>query len=185
MGVLPYYSSVSLGTRTLLSVDQLWAEQRIDARFRDLHRLELPPSNGVCYTIPYEPDSRPSSLLLVSAASKRGGAGKASTVSSQVAAAALGFHQVSSSLHVGKLSNAQVGELMHRRGARDLSYNPEFHSRTKHVQRRHFFVRDMVEAFELVVPLVKTADNDADFFTKPMKPADFFRHRATLMNIKA
>ena len=34
-------------------------------------------------------------------------------------------------------------------------------------------------------PLVKTADNDADFFTKPMKPADFFRHRATLMNIKA
>ena len=42
----------------------------------------------------------------------------------------------------------------------------------------------MVEAFELVVPFVKTEDNDADFFTKPMKPVDFFRHRATIMNIK-
>ena len=42
----------------------------------------------------------------------------------------------------------------------------------------------MVEAFELVVPFVKTEDNDADFFTKPMKPVDFFRHSATIMNIK-
>jgi len=33
--------------------------------------------------------------------------------------------------------------------ARDVSYNPEHHDRMKHVQRRHFFVRDMVESFEM------------------------------------
>ena len=37
----------------------------------------------------------------------------------------------------------------------------------KHVQRRHFFIRDMVESFEIEVPFVRTADNIADFFTKP------------------
>jgi hypothetical protein len=53
--------------------------------------------------------------------------------------------------------------------ARDVSYNPEHHYRMKHVQRRHFFIRDMVESFEIEVPFVRTADNLADFFTKPMK----------------
>ena len=33
------------------------------------------------------------------------------------------------------------------KSARDISYNPEHHDRMKHVHRRHFFVRDMVESF--------------------------------------
>ena len=37
----------------------------------------------------------------------------------------------------------------------------------KHVQRRHFFVRDMVESFEINVPYVPTADNVADFSRIP------------------
>ena len=53
--------------------------------------------------------------------------------------------------------------------ARDVSYNPEHHDRMKHVQRRHFFIRDMVESFEIEVPFVRKADNIADFFTKPMR----------------
>ena len=31
------------------------------------------------------------------------------------------------------------------KGARDLAYNPEHHSKTKHIDRRHFFVRELVE----------------------------------------
>ena len=69
------------------------------------------------------------------------------------------------------------------KSARDISYNPEQHSRMKHVLRRHFFVRDMVEEFEISVPFVRTADNWADFFTKPMKSAkEFTRMRAEIMN---
>ena len=60
--------------------------------------------------------------------------------------------------------------------ARDVSYNPEHHDKMKHVQRRHFFVRDMVESFEIEVPFVRTAENLADFFTKPIKSASQFRY---------
>ena len=67
--------------------------------------------------------------------------------------------------------------------ARDVSYNPQHHDRMKHVQRRHFFVRDMVESFELEVPFVRTADNLADMFTKPMKNAnEFHKLRRFVMN---
>ena len=52
----------------------------------------------------------------------------------------------------------------------------------KHVSRRHYFVRDMVEAFEIVVPFVPTAKNIADFFTKPVEPRKFYEFRAIAMN---
>ena len=66
--------------------------------------------------------------------------------------------------------------------ARDVSYNPEHHNRMKHVQRRHFFVRDMVESLEIEVPFVRTADNLADFFTKPLPAAQFYALRRQIMN---
>ena len=69
------------------------------------------------------------------------------------------------------------------KAARDISYNPEQHDRMKHVQRRHFFVRDMVESFEITVPYVATADNIADFFTKQMHSwKQFYRFRRVIMN---
>ena len=44
----------------------------------------------------------------------------------------------------------------------------------KHVQRRHYFVRDMVEKGEIRVIKVDTAVNTADVFTKHLPPE---RHR--------
>ena len=46
----------------------------------------------------------------------------------------------------------------------------EWMNRTKHIQRRHFFIREMVEEGRLIVPFVRTSDNLADFFTKPLNP---------------
>ena len=67
--------------------------------------------------------------------------------------------------------------------ARDVSYNPEHHDRMKHVQRRHFFIRDMVESFEIEVPFVRTNEQLADFLTKPMKsPKQFHALRKQIMN---
>ena len=43
--------------------------------------------------------------------------------------------------------------------AQNLAYNPEHHERTKHIHRRHFFVREKVEEGLLSVPFVRTADN--------------------------
>ena len=42
----------------------------------------------------------------------------------------------------------------------------------------------MVEAEEIIVPLVRTDDNAADFLTKPMTPEKFVKFRDFLMNIK-
>lgn len=69
------------------------------------------------------------------------------------------------------------------KAARDLAYNPEHHDKTKHIERRHFFIREMVESEVLVVPYVPTEANMADFFTKALPPADFFRHRRSIMNM--
>ena len=71
------------------------------------------------------------------------------------------------------------------KSARVVSYNPEHHDRMKHVERRHFYVRDMVESFEIEVPFVPTKENIADFFTKPMKSAaQFNEFRRIIMNIR-
>ena len=74
---------------------------------------------------------------------------------------------------------------MDNQSAVALSYNPEFHSRTKHIDRRHFFVRECVENMQLRVPYVKSVDNLADFFTKPLAKNDYFRMRDILMNVPA
>ena len=70
------------------------------------------------------------------------------------------------------------------KAAIDSSYNPENHARTKHIDRRHYFIRELVEEGKLVVPYVPTDANLADFFTKPMKPARFFELRNRIMNTR-
>ena len=67
--------------------------------------------------------------------------------------------------------------------ARDLSYNPEHHTRTKHIERRHFFVREAVENHSISVPFVRSADNLADFLTKPLAAPQFFALRNIIMNV--
>ena len=64
-----------------------------------------------------------------------------------------------------------------------IAYNPEHHARTKHIDRRHYFIRECVEHGRLRVPFVATAENVADFFTKPLMGKDFFRMRDRVMNV--
>ena len=82
------------------------------------------------------------------------------------------------------LSDEKAATLyLDNKGAIDLAYNPEHHQRTKHIERRHFFVRECVENQTLVVPYVASADNLADFFTKPLAPAQFYALRDKIMNV--
>ena len=69
------------------------------------------------------------------------------------------------------------------RAARDLAYNPEHHERTKHVERRHFYVRECVEDLLITVPFVASHDNLADFFTKYLTPKHFYALRDIIMNV--
>ena len=67
--------------------------------------------------------------------------------------------------------------------ARDLAYNPQHHERVKHIERRHFFIRELVELESIVVPLVRTDENISDFFTKVLPPRMFIPMRNKIMNI--
>ena len=71
------------------------------------------------------------------------------------------------------------------KAARDLSYNPEHHDKTKHIERRHFYIRELVEDLEITVPYVNTNDNLADFLTKFLAPNKFFPLRDAIMNHSA
>ena len=54
------------------------------------------------------------------------------------------------------------------RGASTLSYNPDFHRRTKHIRRRHHFVRECAENGAITVHWVPGDENRADMLTKPV-----------------
>ena len=84
---------------------------------------------------------------------------------------------------LGQTSSDPVSLGTDNKAARDLAYNPEHHSRTKHIERRHFFIREAVESLEITVPFVRSADNLADFFTKPLSASAFFPMRDTIMNV--
>ena len=63
------------------------------------------------------------------------------------------------------------------------AYNPEHHGKLKHVERRHFYIREAIEAHRLCVPFVRSDANLADFFTKPLQPRRFFELRDKIMNV--
>ena len=50
---------------TLLSVDQIWAEQRVDSRFGDVRALVLPSSDGPLH-LPFTPGGKLPTLTLIS-----------------------------------------------------------------------------------------------------------------------
>ena len=66
-----------------------------------------------------------------------------------------------------------------------IAYNPELHTKTKHIARRSSLLHPRARraAAHLGPLFVKTTDNWADFFTKPLKPKHFTAMRNTIMNI--
>ncbi|GKD53677.1 copia protein [Tanacetum coccineum] len=59
------------------------------------------------------------------------------------------------------------------KGAIDLSKNPVQHSRTKHIEIRHHFLRDNVQKGNIPIEKVSSEDNIADILTKPLKRKPF------------
>ena len=82
-----------------------------------------------------------------------------------------------------KRSSEPIHLFCDNKAAIDSAYNPENHARTKHIDRRHYFIRELVEDGKIVVPFVSSSDNLADFFTKPLAPARFFALRDKIMNV--
>lgn len=54
------------------------------------------------------------------------------------------------------------------KSAIDISKNPVQHSRTKHIDIRHHFIRELVDEQQVVIEHVVTELQLADLFTKPL-----------------
>ncbi|GKE94085.1 hypothetical protein Tco_1578940 [Tanacetum coccineum] len=59
------------------------------------------------------------------------------------------------------------------KGAIDLCKNSVQHSRTKHIEIRHHFLRDNVQKGHISIEKVSSVDNIADILTKPLKRESF------------
>jgi hypothetical protein len=54
-----------------------------------------------------------------------------------------------------------------------ISYNPVQHSKTKHIEIRHHFIRDHVEKGDIYLSYVSTKNQLADIFTKALDEPRF------------
>ncbi|GJT10724.1 hypothetical protein Tco_0857766 [Tanacetum coccineum] len=63
--------------------------------------------------------------------------------------------------------------MCNNKGAIDLSKNPVQHSRTKHIEIRHHFLRDNVQKGHILIEKVPSVDNVADILTNPLKHESF------------
>ena len=66
-----------------------------------------------------------------------------------------------------------------------MAKNPVFHSRTKHIEIRHHFIRELVEDKNIELKFCKTGDQVADIFTKPVSREKFlyFRDKLGVLNL--
>lgn len=67
----------------------------------------------------------------------------------------------------------------------NLSKNPIQHSRTKHIEIRHHFLRDHVQNGDIVIEFIFIENQFANIFTKPLSEEQFtkIRHELGMMNI--
>jgi hypothetical protein len=61
-----------------------------------------------------------------------------------------------------------------------IATNPVQHKRTKHIDIRHHFLRDHVSKGDILMESVRTNDQLADIFTKPLDETRFCKLRSEL-----
>jgi hypothetical protein len=67
----------------------------------------------------------------------------------------------------------QVPLLCDNESAIKITYNPSEHSRTKHIDIQHHFLRDHAIKGDIVISQVRTNEQLANIFTKPLDEKRF------------
>lgn len=76
---------------------------------------------------------------------------------------------------LGELLNSKekITVYSDNQSALQLVKNPAFHERTKHIDVKLYFIRDVVSSGRIEVEKIDTDDNPADAFTKVLSVAKF------------
>ena len=61
-----------------------------------------------------------------------------------------------------------------------LSQNPVFHDRSKHIEMKYHFIRDLVERGALKLQYIRTDEQIVDILTKPLSASKFVYFRDKL-----
>jgi hypothetical protein len=69
-------------------------------------------------------------------------------------------------------------------GSIGLSKNPEHHARSKHIDIRHHFIREQVDAGTITLQYLSTDDMAADVLTKPLS-RDKHNRFVTMLGIRS
>ena len=64
-----------------------------------------------------------------------------------------------------------------------LAVNKHASRRNKHIDAKHHLVRDVCDTGKVRVVDVRTEDQHADLFTKPLDMQKFYKHAKTVLNI--
>ncbi|KAK3002263.1 hypothetical protein RJ639_020394 [Escallonia herrerae] len=67
--------------------------------------------------------------------------------------------------------------MLDNKSAISLAKNPVFHDRSKHIETKYHFIRQCIENMQVEVGYVKSVDQLADIFTKPLKDDIFQKMR--------
>ncbi|XP_072073935.1 uncharacterized mitochondrial protein AtMg00810-like [Arachis hypogaea] len=70
-------------------------------------------------------------------------------------------------LHFEQAESTKI--MMDNKSAIALAKNPLFHDRSKHIETKYHFIRQCIENMHVEVQYVKSLDQVADIFTKPLK----------------
>ena len=73
--------------------------------------------------------------------------------------------------------------LVDNKSALELTRNPVHHSRSKHIDTRHHFIRDCIEGL-IKLKYVRTEDQLADLFTKSLGRVKFCELRAKICTVR-
>ena len=62
----------------------------------------------------------------------------------------------------------------------NISKNPIQHSRTKHIEIRHYFIREHIQKEDIILEFIPMKDQLEDIFTKPLNGDRFKQIRGKL-----
>ncbi|XP_033213658.1 secreted RxLR effector protein 161-like [Belonocnema kinseyi] len=68
---------------------------------------------------------------------------------------------------------SQITIFNDNRSAGKLDENPVFHARTKHMDIKHHFIRQAIQAYPLIIKFLPTEEMTADILTKPLSGIKF------------